>query len=85
MGSLCRRLISTSARHYASPLDGTAIGPFRVFDRRMKQMQKDRAASADNGHRSRTVDYLRDEVADRVIERFAVRNSRTVRWIESKF
>ncbi|KAG9024537.1 hypothetical protein FRB95_011375 [Tulasnella sp. JGI-2019a] len=65
------RLISTSARQYASPLDGTGISPFRVFDRRMKQMQKDRAASLDNGERSRTVDYLRDEVADRVIERFA--------------
>jgi len=34
-------------------------------------MQKDRAASVDNGNRSRTVDYLRDEVADRLIERFA--------------
>ncbi|KAG8865414.1 hypothetical protein FRB96_000304 [Tulasnella sp. 330] len=71
MGSLCRRLISTTARHQAPPLNGTAIGPFRVFDRKMKQMQKDRAASIDNGQRSRTVDYLRDEVADRVIERFA--------------
>ncbi|GJJ07215.1 hypothetical protein Clacol_001415 [Clathrus columnatus] len=44
--------------------------PFEVFDRKAKQIQKDRAASRDNGERSRIVDYLRDEVADRMFERF---------------
>ncbi|KAG9317317.1 S-adenosyl-L-methionine-dependent methyltransferase [Chiua virens] len=42
---------------------------YRVFDRIAKQRQKDRAASRDGGARSRTVDYVRDEVADRMMER----------------
>ncbi|KAJ7591471.1 S-adenosyl-L-methionine-dependent methyltransferase [Mycena floridula] len=40
--------------------------PYIVFDRQTKRLQKDRAAIS--GH-SRTVDYLRDEVADRMMER----------------
>ncbi|KAG9128189.1 hypothetical protein FRC07_003739 [Ceratobasidium sp. 392] len=45
------------------------MSPFRLFDRNTKRMQKDRAATRDLGKRSRTVDYVRDEVADRLLER----------------
>lgn len=68
-----RRLLLSSSKRYASTLEGTSpMGPFRVFDRDMKRLQKDRAATIDSGERSRTVDYLRNEVADRLAERFAV-------------
>jgi NADH dehydrogenase [ubiquinone] 1 alpha subcomplex assembly factor 5 len=40
---------------------------FQVFDRHVKQLQKDRAAS--NAEQSRTVDYLKDEIAARVADR----------------
>ena len=43
-----------------------------MFDRNVKRLQKDRAASRDDGARSRTVDYVRDEVADRMMERLMV-------------
>lgn len=49
-----------------------SVGPFQVFDRNVKRLQKDRAASRDDGARSRTVDYVRDEVADRMMERLMV-------------
>jgi len=65
----------THARNLASVIDsrtGTAVGPFEVFDRKAKRLQKDAAASRDGGERSRTVDYVRDEVADRMMERFMV-------------
>ncbi|KAF8530905.1 S-adenosyl-L-methionine-dependent methyltransferase [Gautieria morchelliformis] len=50
------------------PRAGT-VGPFQVFDRHAKRLQKDRAAARAGGARSRTVDYVRDEVADRMMER----------------
>ncbi|KAI0307204.1 S-adenosyl-L-methionine-dependent methyltransferase [Multifurca ochricompacta] len=53
-----------------SQVNGTAQIPFQVFDRRVKRLQKDRAVAQDGGERSRIVDYVRDEVADRMIERF---------------
>ncbi|PVF94775.1 S-adenosyl-L-methionine-dependent methyltransferase [Serendipita vermifera] len=43
--------------------------PFAVFDRAAKRIQRDRAALKDGGESSRTVDYLRNEVAERMIER----------------
>lgn len=46
----------------------------QVFDRRNKWMQKERAAA--NVEASRSVDYLRDEVAARLCERLLV-------WIAS--
>jgi len=57
---------------YFSPSQiNTAVqSPFQVFDRQAKRLQKDRAATRDGGNRSRTVDYVRDEVANRMIERF---------------
>jgi NADH dehydrogenase [ubiquinone] 1 alpha subcomplex assembly factor 5 len=54
-----------------------AIGPFQVFDRGAKQIQKDRAATRDGGQQSRTVDYVRDEIADRMMERLFVRSFQT--------
>jgi len=48
------------------------VGPYRVFDRKAKRLQKNRAAARDGGARSTTVDYIRDEVADRMMERFLV-------------
>jgi len=45
------------------------VGPFQVFDRAAKQLQKDRAVDRDAGVASRTVDYVRDEVAERMMER----------------
>ncbi|RDB20096.1 Arginine-hydroxylase NDUFAF5, mitochondrial [Hypsizygus marmoreus] len=49
---------------------GSAVGPYQVFDRHAKRLQKDAAAARDGGARSATVDYVRDEVADRMMERF---------------
>jgi hypothetical protein len=46
--------------------------PYRVFDRYAKFLQKERAAVRNNGEDSRRVDYLRDEVAERMLERFQV-------------
>jgi len=48
------------------------VGPYQVFDRNVKRMQRDRTARVEGGKRSRTVDYVRDEVAERMIERFLV-------------
>jgi NADH dehydrogenase [ubiquinone] 1 alpha subcomplex assembly factor 5 len=51
---------------------GTTVGPFEVFDRKVKRMQKDAAAMREGGNRSRTVDYVREEVADRMMDRLMV-------------
>lgn len=59
-------------RGLASFTSTPPLSPFEVFDRKTKQIQKDRAASRDGGERSRIVDYLRTEVADRMFERFMV-------------
>lgn len=56
----------------SGPVNPYTVGPFQVFDRQVKRKQKDRAAAFQDGRRSRTVDYLRDEIADRMIERFIV-------------
>lgn len=63
----CLASISSS-----SSINTTTAGPFQVFDRRAKQLQKNRAAAREDGSRSRTVDYVRDEVADRMLERLLV-------------
>ena len=59
------------ARAFASEASFTASA-YRVFDREVKRRQKDCAVSRDGGKRSRTVDYVRDEVADRMMERLLV-------------
>ncbi|KAF2102079.1 S-adenosyl-L-methionine-dependent methyltransferase [Rhizodiscina lignyota] len=66
-----RRLLSPS-RCSASAIRSYAVqapgGPnFNVFDRNVKYMQRERAAS--DTELSRKVDYLRDEVASRLCER----------------
>ncbi|RUP43501.1 S-adenosyl-L-methionine-dependent methyltransferase [Jimgerdemannia flammicorona] len=53
---------------HSKPGEGVA---FQVFDRASKRRQRDRAAS--DVETSRTVDYLRDEVAARVADRLLVR------------
>ncbi|KAF9464818.1 S-adenosyl-L-methionine-dependent methyltransferase [Collybia nuda] len=54
----------------SSPLNLTSSSPYQVFDRKAKFLQKDRAATRDGGARSKTVDYIRTEVAERMLERF---------------
>ncbi len=69
------RLTSQWSRHLASvssSIDPNSVGPFQVFDRNVKVLQKDRSAIAQNGKKSRTVDYVRNEVAERMIERLMV-------------
>lgn len=48
------------------------VGPYQVFDRNAKRIQRDRAALREGGAKSRVVDYVRDEVAERMLERFLV-------------
>lgn len=72
-------------RHYASvssSLNPNSVGPFQVFDRNAKMMQKDRSAAHDDGERSRTVDYVREEVADAMVERLLVRSSCIVKFVD---
>lgn len=66
------RLMATNASN-APPLSFNTVGPYEVFDRQVKRLQRDRAALRDGGERSRVVDYVRNEVADRMMERFMVR------------
>ncbi|KAH9062744.1 S-adenosyl-L-methionine-dependent methyltransferase [Lactarius vividus] len=54
----------------SSQANSATQSSFQVFDREVKRSQKDRAVARDGGNRSRTVDYVRNEVADRMIERF---------------
>mgnify|MGYP007051640671 FL=1 len=77
----CRSLLRTAShRSYASVSSSSpstnpyTVGPYQVFDRHAKRMQRDRAAVRDGGERSRTVDYVREEVAERMMERFMVRS-----------
>jgi hypothetical protein len=66
----CFKLHSRPFASLSSSQVNSAQSPFKVFDRRVKRAQKDRAVARDGGNRSRTVDYVRNEVADRMIERF---------------
>lgn len=66
----CFKSQSRSFAALASFQASSAQSPFKVFDRQAKRLQKDRAVACDGGSRSRTVDYVRNEVADRMIERF---------------
>lgn len=66
-----RRTVPRSVRSLAS-VSSSNVGPFTVFDRKAKQLQRDRAAAKDGGKSSATVDYVRDEVADRLLERLEV-------------
>lgn len=65
--SIVRQSIRTNAqRNYA-----TTPQAFNVFNREAKKLQKDRAAM--NAEESRTVDYLKDEIAARVADRLLVK------------
>lgn len=66
------RPVPRLTRSLASIAANTPSSPFQVFDRSAKILQKNRSAADVN--QSRTVDYVRDEVADRLIERLMVRN-----------
>src|ERR1700761_7938196 len=68
----CFKSHSRSFAALASSQVSSAQSPFKVFDRQAKRLQKDRAVARDGGNRSRTVDYVRNEVADRMVERFLV-------------
>lgn len=68
-----RSLASVSS---SSPVSPNSVRPFQVFDRNVKRMQKDRSAVRNGGQRSRTVDYVRNEIADRLVERMQVRSVR---------
>ncbi len=67
------RSLATGSRSYAVQAPGAPT--FNVFDRNVKYLQKERAAS--NVELSRQVDYLRDEVATRLCERLLVGCSST--------
>jgi NADH dehydrogenase [ubiquinone] 1 alpha subcomplex assembly factor 5 len=61
-----------SRSNFASHSPPPRTTTYQIFDRAAKRLQKDRAAARDGGARSRTVDYVRDEVADRMMERLLV-------------
>ena len=63
------------SRFLASVADTVAPAPYQIFDRYAKVLQKDRSATPNRVKNSRTVDYLRDETADRLIERMQVSSS----------
>jgi hypothetical protein len=65
--TLVRRLATTS-----SFILDRQSQKYNVFDRNAKRMQKDRAAAREGGNRNRRVDYIFDEVADRLAERLMV-------------
>jgi len=75
---LLHKLRSTQTRSFAAistnspPQPVNCVGPYQIFDRNAKRLQKDRAAIRDAGARNRTVDYIREEVAERMMERFMV-------------
>ncbi len=75
------RIRSLASVSPSSPINPNSVGPFQVFDRNVKRMQKDRAVARDGGERSRTVDYVRNEIADALSERMQVRALYCVRLI----
>lgn len=81
---LLSRPLRTTTNHTARLLYSTAPPPppagsktipatFQVFNRETKRLQKERAAR--NTEQSRQVDYVKDEVAFRVVDRLLVHSS----------
>ncbi|POY73965.1 hypothetical protein BMF94_2973 [Rhodotorula taiwanensis] len=71
-GSSCasalRSAVRSGARSYAVPsFAPSAASPFSVFDRNLKVAQRDRAAR--NKERSRLTDYVKDDVAQSMVDR----------------
>lgn len=79
-----RRAVQNATRSFASHSSPGVVpnqqphvmNAFQVFDRNAKKLQKDRSVTHPRGSSSTTVDYLRDEVADRLMERLHVRPTR---------
>ena len=69
------RVPRVCSRTLASVADTVAPAPYHIFDRYAKVLQKDRSAAPNRVENSRTVDYVRDETADRLIERMLVSSS----------
>jgi NADH dehydrogenase [ubiquinone] 1 alpha subcomplex assembly factor 5 len=72
---VARHAVRPRTRAFASESSSSfppVTGVYQVFDRVAKRKQRDRAVSRDAGVGSRTVDYVRDEVADRMMERLLV-------------
>lgn len=71
-----RGFARATSRTYASVSSSSpnpnTVGPFQVFDRNAKRIQKDASVTKDDGKTSRVVDYVREEVADRMMERLLV-------------
>ena len=63
-----KQIFPSAGRGLATSSSST---PFQVFDTEVKRHQRNRAATLDPGT-SRRTDYLRDEVAIRLAERFMV-------------
>ena len=66
------RVSGVCFRSLASVADTVTPAPYQIFDRYAKVLQKDRSAAPNRVKNSRTVDYVRDETADRLIERMLV-------------
>jgi NADH dehydrogenase [ubiquinone] 1 alpha subcomplex assembly factor 5 len=63
---------ATLRRQMATLSPSQAMQPYMIFDRNAKCKQKDKAALKEGGSCSRLVDYVRDEVAERMMERLLV-------------
>lgn len=70
--SISSRVPRFNSRALASVADTVAPAPYHIFDRYAKVLQKDRSAAHNRVENSRTVDYVRDEIADRLMERMLV-------------
>ncbi|KAL0580521.1 hypothetical protein V5O48_001508 [Marasmius crinis-equi] len=67
---LCQTRRYASVSNSGSPsFSSHTAGPYQVFDRQAKRMQRDRAALREGGTASRTVDYVREEIALRMLDR----------------
>ncbi|OMJ12742.1 NADH dehydrogenase [ubiquinone] 1 alpha subcomplex assembly factor 5 [Smittium culicis] len=62
-----KKSVSNSCVNYSSYSEPDQSSTYLVFDRKIKKLQKDRAAR--NVDTSRQVDYLKDEVANRIVDR----------------
>ncbi|GAA5875997.1 hypothetical protein JCM3774_002309 [Rhodotorula dairenensis] len=63
-----RAALASGSRSYAVPsFAPSAASPFSVFDRNLKTAQRDRAAR--NKERSRLTDYVKDDVAQSMVDR----------------
>ncbi|GAA6047467.1 hypothetical protein JCM3770_005762 [Rhodotorula araucariae] len=68
MATVARTALRQPVRAYAVPsFAPSAASPFAVFDRTLKRAQRDRAAR--DKHRSRLTDYVKDDVAQSMVDR----------------